>query len=166
MGWSRPYFAYRAARISGVSFSSLKGEPGISCIRMNSTSRIASSVNSEVRIRLSVYFFTSGGPPFSFRDLAVSRLSAADRHNAKKAHSGFLRATVRPCSVCFQFYSLLAAFLYTRFRATGWNATPVTAEETISALHWPYRGKMTACSRTICSASYRAAQRPSGSSLT
>ena len=43
-------------------------------------------------------FFHVGWTPFSFRDLAVSRSSAADRHNAKKAHSGSLRATVRPCS--------------------------------------------------------------------
>ena len=79
---------------------------------------MASKVNSEVRIRLSVYFFTSGGPPLSGCIFAVSRSSAADRCNAKKAHSAF----AGHCAALFSdsvVYSLLVVFLYTRFRAQG-----------------------------------------------
>ena len=46
IGLSKPYLAYNAALCDSLSFSSLKGEPGISCIRMKRISVIASSVNT------------------------------------------------------------------------------------------------------------------------
>ena len=84
-----------------------------------------------------IFFHVVVDPLFLFPgSRGQSFVCRPDRHNVKKSAQWLLRATVRPCSVCFQFYSLLAAFLYTRgSSATGWNATPVTAEETISALH-------------------------------
>ena len=63
IGWSRPYFSYSTARWSSESFSSLKGEPGISCSRMNSISVMASRVNTEIKTRFNMYFFMFG---FSF----------------------------------------------------------------------------------------------------
>ena len=47
---SRPYFVYNAIRCSSFSFSSLNGEPGISCIKINKTSKIAKSVKSDVKL--------------------------------------------------------------------------------------------------------------------
>ena len=69
-------------------------------IAKNLLTELASSVNSEVRIRLSVYFFTSGEPPLVFLS-AVSRARAADRYNAKKAHSGFCGPL---CGLCSAFF--------------------------------------------------------------
>ncbi len=53
----------------------------------------------------------------------------------KKAHSGFLRATVRPLFSVLSVLLALSSVLVHAVQSAGVMLDPLTAEETISALH-------------------------------
>ena len=65
-GLSSPYFFDIIAIWSAVSFSSLNGDPGISCSSIKSTRMMIRSVTREIMIRFPIYFFMSVLPSFLY----------------------------------------------------------------------------------------------------